>query len=315
MTVDTNATKPMLDTRQQIVHLKNKGISFEICSEEEAFDYLRNNNNFFKLVSYRKNYDKYQGGSREGQYINLDFGFLKDLAIIDMQLRYTLVQLALDIEHYAKLELLRAAEDHQEDGYTICDDFVRAMDQKQKEMFMHEIARNERSLYCRALVERYPERLPMWVLLELIPFGRMVSFYRYCAGRYESKILQDRHFLLKSCKELRNAAAHSSCIINDLRPATKEFHSRHSVMNELAKIPELSKSMRRKRMSNARIQQIVTLLYVHNQIVTSAQVHYKTQHLLHDLKKRMLKNIDYYTSNNLVESNFIFLKTVIDNWF
>ena len=50
--------KPMLNTEQQIEHLKKKGITFNICSEEEAYKYLRYNNNYFKLSSYRKNYDQ-----------------------------------------------------------------------------------------------------------------------------------------------------------------------------------------------------------------------------------------------------------------
>ena len=33
--------KPILTIEQQIEHLKQKGVAFELCSEEEAADYLR----------------------------------------------------------------------------------------------------------------------------------------------------------------------------------------------------------------------------------------------------------------------------------
>lgn len=33
--------KPILAIEQQIEHLKQKGVAFELCSEEEAADYLR----------------------------------------------------------------------------------------------------------------------------------------------------------------------------------------------------------------------------------------------------------------------------------
>lgn len=46
--------KPILTIEQQIEHLKQKGVAFELCSEEEAADYLRDKCNFFKLASYRK---------------------------------------------------------------------------------------------------------------------------------------------------------------------------------------------------------------------------------------------------------------------
>ena len=51
--------KPFLSFEDQILHLKKKGITFNKVSEFDAKNYLKNNNNFFKLYSYRKNYDKY----------------------------------------------------------------------------------------------------------------------------------------------------------------------------------------------------------------------------------------------------------------
>lgn len=315
MGIGHNIEKPMLDTMGQIQHLKNKGITFHYYSEEQAFDYLRHNDNYFKIASYRKNYDKYQGGENEGKYIALDFGYLKDLAIVDMRLRYTLVQLALDIEHYAKIDLLTTAEAHREDGYTICEDFFISLSEKQMNMINHEIERNKNSIYCGDLFKKYPEHFPVWVFLEMIPFGRMVSFYKFCAERYDSDAMRDRHFLLKTCKEIRNASAHSSCILNDLRSGSKTYNSRYTVMKELSKIKGISKAMRSKRMSNARMQQIVTLLYTHNQIVTSEGVHDTARKMLQEFSRRMYKNIDYYKTNDLITANFYFLKTVIDSWY
>lgn len=315
MNTGIQSIKPMLNTYEQIQHLKSKGITFDICSEKEAFQYLRCNNNYFKIASYRKNYDKYQGGKEKGKYIALDFGCLKDLAIVDMRLRYTIVQLALDIEHYAKVNILTMAEDHKEDGYAICEDFFNSLSETQTDMINHEIERNKNSVYCGDLFKRYPNHFPVWVFLEMIPFGRMVSFYKFCAERYDSDIMRDRHFLLKTCKEIRNAAAHSSCILNDLRPGNKIYNSRYTVMKELSKIKGISKAVRAKRMSNARIQQIITLLYTHNQIVTSDGVNIKAKILLQKFSERMLRNICYYKTNDLITANFNFLKMVIDNWY
>ena len=68
-------------------------------------------------------------------------------------------------------------------------------------------------------------------------------------------------------------------------------------------------------MSNARMQQIVTLLYTHNQIVTSVGVHDTARKMLQEFSRRMYKNIDYYKTNDLITANFYFLKTVIDSWY
>ena len=43
---------------EQINHLKKKGITFIGINEAEAITYLKENNNFFKLLAYRKNFDK-----------------------------------------------------------------------------------------------------------------------------------------------------------------------------------------------------------------------------------------------------------------
>ena len=301
--------KPMLTVAEQIEHLKDKGVQFEICSEAEAYHYLRYNNNFFKLASYRKNYDKYIGGKKEGLYINLDFGYLKDLAIIDMTLRYSIVQLALDIKHSAKLELLRMAEDGNEDGYSIVTDFKNSLEPTQYQRLISEIERNKTSDYCKDLFDKYADNLPVWAFMEMIPFGRMVEFYGYCANRYQSKPMQDNYFVLRSCRKIRNASAHSSCILNDLRPNTNRISTNNKVLRSIS---VLSKYTVRKRMSNTRINQIVTLLYTHKRIVTSEGVRRKAIILLTQLKERINRNIHYYETNDLVFSNLNFLCKTID---
>ena len=44
--------KPILSVDEQIKHLKDKGVRFEIMDEESARRYLTEHNNFFNYVSY-----------------------------------------------------------------------------------------------------------------------------------------------------------------------------------------------------------------------------------------------------------------------
>ena len=88
--------KPKLSLDEQIEHLKDKGILFNIMDESDAKKYLEQNNNYFKLTAYRKNYNKHPDGKNKGKYINLEFAYLVDMAIIDMRLRYQIVHMALD---------------------------------------------------------------------------------------------------------------------------------------------------------------------------------------------------------------------------
>ena len=97
-------SKPMKSAQELVEHMKSKGITFNIVSPEDAVRYMEDNNNYFRVASYRKNYNKQLDSNQKpvDKYVNLDFGYLQDLAIIDMELRYTFIQLTLDIEHFAK---------------------------------------------------------------------------------------------------------------------------------------------------------------------------------------------------------------------
>ena len=47
------AKKPILTVEQQIGHLKEKGVQFELCDENEAARILAREDHYFKLASYR----------------------------------------------------------------------------------------------------------------------------------------------------------------------------------------------------------------------------------------------------------------------
>lgn len=59
-------TKPMKSAEEIIKDLEDKGIKFEMISKENAKIYLENNNNYFRLASYRKNFTKYEKGEDKG---------------------------------------------------------------------------------------------------------------------------------------------------------------------------------------------------------------------------------------------------------
>ena len=306
--------EPMLSVNEQIERLKEKGVTFNLFSEHDAAEYLRSNNYYFKLSAYRRNYDKREGGPLSGQYINLDFAYLRDLAIIDMTLRYTLVQLSLDIEHYVKLDLLRRAEGHREDGRKLFEDFVASLDSGQAKRLYAEMERNASSVYCKDLYEKYRDFIPVYVFLEMVSFGWLVSFYAFCADRYDSDEMQDLRYLLIPCKSIRNAAAHSSCILNDLRPGTASHPVRRPVLNGLGLVG-VSASTIKKKLRNDRIRQIVSLLYVYKRVVTSVGMNDKAAVLLRNLVDRMEKHAEFYENNDMINSSFSFLSVAISKWF
>ena len=306
--------KPRLSLDEQIQHLKDKGILFNIMDEESAKQYLKYNNNYYKLTSFRKNYDKHPGGENKGKYIRLEFAYLVDMSIIDMRLRYRIVEMALDIEHHTKLQLLRKMMS-----------MMRMVIKLSKIILIHwtigirkifsEINRNKRSIYCRDIIEKYEGNYPVWAFIEIVSFGELVGFYHYCAKRYSDKEMIDDYYRLLTCKKIRNGAAHSNCILNDLKPHTAEHHTNKEIIKELICIPHMNSNFRKNKMSNARIQQIITLLYMHKKIVRSEGVALYESGELKKLMRRIDRNSNYYKTNKLVQGTFKFLELIVDSWF
>ena len=307
--------KPKLSLDGQIEHLKEKGVLFNIMDEAEARDYLGQHNNYFKLTAYRKNYDKHPAGENKDKYINLEFAYLVDIAVIDMQLRYRIVHMALDLEHHTKLQLLRKMDDYNEDGYQVVQDYIDSLDEKQRKIFDSEINRNKGNIYCGDIIAKYEGAFPVWAFIEIVPFGRLVAFYGFCADRFSDKSMKDTFYRLLTCKEIRNASAHSNCILNNLKAKTAAHSTNAAVTSELMKIKGMNTNFRKNRMSNARIQQVVTLLYTHKDMVESEGIKRSESEDLKKIMERVDKNYDYYNTNPMIKGTFDFLKLVVDSWF
>ena len=308
-------SKPMLTPSELVEHLESKGIKFELINKEDAKKYLEENNNYFKLVSYRKNFPKYENGENKGKYINLDFEMLKDLSIIDMRIRKTMLSIVLDLEHYAKVKLLSVIENTTKDGYTIVEDYIQDLKSKNEYEYLEkELNKNKKGTYCGELVTKYQDEYPVWVFLEIIPFGRLIKFYRFVANKFQNKKMIDESFMLMDVRELRNACAHNNCIINDLRAGTSRHEANYNVRNSIVKMGN-SKKVRDNKLSNVRMKQLITLLYLNKNITTSKGIFIHQSKILNELKGRIETHLDYYEKNELVLTNLMFLNNIIDNWY
>lgn len=315
-----NTLKPWLDSKAQVEHLRSKGVKFNLMTQSEAEDYLARNSNYFRLRAYRTGFPKVPEGKRKGEYVNLDFKMLVDLSIVDMLLRYEMLPIVLDIEHFSKVKLLNAIEMHGEDGYEIVHDFIRSYDAVSpagdvSNSLEDEIRRLGKSPYLSGLVARYCDfAYPAWVFIEIITFGTFIYFYKFCAERFNDREMRDYFYLLQSVRTLRNACAHNSCILNDLVSGSPMYKARYAVTRALGSVPGVSAAMRKSRMNNDRMQEIATALYVHH-IVASEGVKTHRGESLRQFKERMNRHVDYYQGNYQILSSFDFLGKVISAWY
>lgn len=313
-------TKPWLTPGEQVEHLRSKGVKFELISSSEAEAYLTKNSNYFRLRAYRTGFPKVREGKRKGEYSNLDFKMLIDLSIIDMLLRYELLPITLDIEHFSKVRLLNAIEAHGEDGYEVVADYIHSYDRASPSgetinSVKEEIRRAANSPYLSGLVDRYPDyAFPAWSFVEVVTFGTFVYFYKFCADRFDDSTMRDYFYLLQSVKTLRNACAHNNCILNDLVSGTPMHKARYSVTRALGLVPGVSVAMRKSKMNNDRMQEITTALYVHHTVASDGVRAHRGESLM-AFKTRMNRHLDYYQGNCQVLSSFDFLSKVIDAWY
>ncbi len=262
--------KSKLSIGQQITHLKEKGVKFERYSEEDAGAYLSRECDFYELTSYRKLFAKRQGGERDGEYVNLDFAQLVTLAELDEMLRESLFAMTRHIEHCNKVALKRhVAEQEGEDGYAIVTDYLASLSPKSKTYRETELERNGRNKYTEAAYEKYKQDMPSWVFLELVPFGTLIDFIRYCGERWGNKALEQSHYDLKKVKSVRNCSAHGSCIINTFAEGENSRCTTSRGTLEAVSRLGLSKPTRQKWLRNAATQEIAITLVRYAQDVPS----------------------------------------------
>ena len=317
----------MLSVDDLILHMQNKGIVFEEMSVDSAKQYLHNNNNYFKLTSYRKNYPKYVTGPNLGKYECLDFAFLVELARIDVKLRHVILSMCLDIEHFLKVELIRAIEqDPNEDGYSIVLEYIfdsnnTSFSERAKNVspransILHKIESNNKNPYCGGLITKYNEEMPVWAFIEIISFGDLLRFIDFVSKKIGWNLPVDMQ-TLDRVRQIRNAAAHNNCILNDLRPNYydngKLKCSEPVYITRFLRSAGISKTSMQKKLSNRRFSQIIHLIYTYQLIVTSTNSRQERINELNDLvMNRMIRNKDYFSSNQLLSSTYHVFEKVL----
>mgnify|MGYP002533726642 CR=1 FL=1 len=301
--------KPKLSVYEQVEHLKEKGVLFNIDTPEKAIRYLSENNNFFKLTAFRKNYDK----NRYGKYVNLEFAYLRDLAVIDMRIRKCLLNMCLDVEHNTRVRIIKAIQDlPEEDGYSVVADFTEAEGDAVASSYKD--ARN--SPYCRDIVGKYEDEMPIWAFVEIQQFGGLCKLFKFIANRIGDKDMMIEYYMLQEIRKLRNACAHNNCIINDLRPSNDcKRKVNYGMMQALSSIG-VSDGVRKRKMSNDRVRQITTLLYYYSRYINSAGLlEHQAEQLFETFIRRPNEHADYYVQADGIAEFFRFFEKIIDKWF
>ena len=303
--------KQIKTTAELISHMKDKGIQFNIISETEAEKFLETNNYYMKLASYRANYDKYPvGHQKEGKYKALEFAYLKELSLIDMHLRYLILDMTLDIEHFIKVKLVdKISKIPTEDGYQTVKTFLA---QDTSFRILKTIKSHGASEYCKELIDKYFPYFPVWVFVEVITFGDLLHFCEFYQQTHNDYFID--HKLMNIIRDFRNASAHSNCLLNHLSErldSTKQPDCK--ITTFIKNIPTISKSSRRNNLRNKFTYNFITLLFIYGLVVSDSAKKSTYKRFKEFMDTRALKHKDYFENKNMkIDSVYKFLKKVID---
>lgn len=273
---------------EQIELLKQENITFEKISIEEAKEYLIKNNNYRNLCLYKNLFEKYYiDGKYINKYIDLDFAYLKDLAIIDFELRLLLYDIISDIEHYLKFRIINLID-------------------SDNNVIRKYLIRDKENKYTKNL----SENTSIEDLLDLLPFGKLIEFYEFFVKT--SKLKEDKKYvnLLKEIVTLRNRVCHNNKILANLNETVENYIINPDVLDYLKKC-KIDKESRNV-ISNSTIRQLTYTLYMFNILVTSEEIKEHIKELLHKLFfERIIKNKNFYKKNKLLKSVYKYFKKII----
>ena len=299
--------RPKLSIPAQIKDMRDAGITFDIMSESDARRYLDTNIYYFWLKAYAKNYEKYVGTDKQGQYINLDFAYLVDLAEIDALLIEIILRMSLTLEYYLKVKLLSDFNASNEDGYEIVQDFLKMQPDLRSKI--EEVKSNTSS--CNELIDKYKDDWAIWNIVEVISLGRFVDLYSLFYNR--NRLKNSCSNILQPFKALRNAVAHNSCLLNRLRhPYSQIISPCYDLRTELMQKAGFSKKSLDNKLSHPVIHSFSVLLLLFSRFVPNPT----RERFNNEVKKlfdiRMMQNKQYYTKNSVIESSYDFVKRVVD---
>lgn len=294
----------LLNNKSLVYYMKFKGIEFKYISEYEAINILDNSNYYYKLNKFLDNYI---------DSTHVDFKHLVDLSSIDMQLRYNIMKLSLDIEHSLKVYLLRIiSHDAPNDGTGIVSDFIRYYKKKVDcknpyyKIFKH--VKHDKVLNDE--YTKYENNTPIWYLIEYIQFGTLCMFIEFLYAEKNYKTLEKLNSQIKLVKNIRNKAAHNTPILNNivikgqLTPT-----NRNKLVVRYAKLKGISKKTIESRLTNFNTLDMVALFSVYDSYVTSSGMKYNRKKELRELLNRAKRNKHIY-DNRFVSVYNLFNKIV-----
>ena len=281
------------------------GITFNIKSEEEATVFLAKHNYFFRLKQYADFGEK----TKSGKFTNVDFGQMVELSTVDMFLRKLILKMTLDFEHYLKVKIINDSQENPaDDGYAVVESFLETHNRVRH---LIENLNNSSNYYNRQVFDKYNEKTSVWSIVEMLGFSDFIDFYAHYYQYFHLKCEYTPHF--DSVRRLRNAAAHNTCMISNLKPQNW-FKSDIEINFELlgAKL-EVGNGVISSCLKVPVLNDFAVMLSNYVKLISSPKIKEKTLEEMQDFfNGRMILHKDYFENVNEIKNAYHFAKDVLD---
>ena len=281
------------------------GITFNLKSEEEAAVFLAKHNYFFRLKQYADFGEK----TKSGKFINVDFGQMVELSTVDMFLRKLILKMTLDFEHYLKVKIINDSQENPaDDGYAVVESFLETHNRVRH---LIENLNNSSNFYNRQVFEKYKETPSVWSIVEMLGFSDFIDFYAHYYQYFHLKCEYTPHF--DSVRRLRNAAAHNTCMISNLKPQNW-FKSDIEINFELlgAKL-DVGNGVISSCLKAPVLNDFAVMLSNYVKLISSPKIKEKTLEEIQDFfNGRMILHKDYFENVNEIKNAYHFAKAVLD---
>ena len=273
---------PKKSFENQIELLKNVGVKFDLITEDEAMEYLTNSNYLFRLKCYLNNFifdvDK--------KYC-VDFFVLKELSVIDMHLRKWIISASLDVEHLIKVKIISLYTKNKiHITKSKINEFIKAEDYIDSSLKRKlEI----KSSYKINLHEKYDNNWELWALLEVLDIGSLLKFMTF----FDIKIDINKSLLYRF-KEIRNAAAHNSILLSNLKPY-KDFEITSILIPKRGEL--INKTSLKQKCKNPFVNDLLVLVYILGLFKNENIISYRIKEFDELVSKRWNKNTDDFSDS------------------
>ncbi len=163
------------------------------------------------------------------------------------------------------------------------------------------------SPYSRDLVRKYEGGpFPYWFLLELMTFGNVVRFYKACFGKDglipqeedEASVLRRINPYLQCAKVLRNAAAHSDCLLNGLADHKQRIRASKKIKAALVDELTLDESLVNPVISVQVAMDLAAVLLCYKEIVPDGESKNLAIESMVATADRLCLHAEWFSSNN-----------------